>query len=995
MLLVAVAFPAGAAAQTSDEALMGAVLAAEKTKASAAAPQTALTQELEGLRALGDGALPARIPLTALFEINLEDEQAVAARVEVLRKRLSAPATDTESAELRERDRLRLAFLELPAERREALREKDRLSRESAALAIERAAAAEAMVKAENARQAALAEAQASAGAAAREIATAKARLLAQRSELERLRQSWAKARSGQIAEGKALLERYAEVDRGVAIPEATADALYEQLNDDLSQLRRDARSALAALDEPSAVPQSDARSSSSPDAELTALRQEVLAQERDLAEREADQRFSLAAERMDTLATLQVRRVALLPKLSEAMRQQWTGLSRKAWTRVRNEVSHVRLMIRWYPVERRHAVGDLAGQFRDGFTAGRYGMGLLLVMGLLAALMILRARSRALLNALRIRLVAALPAPALANRVDGSLRMVIAIAPELSLLASIYLLFDQALVSIRGLPELATLRALAYAYAWYAVGLAFAYRILLRTVSRYQRVGAALEVKMRESLRLVGRVALGLQVYLILAQAALGQGALYSIAVNLAGVAALLVAWRLIRRWHEEVTQSYLRLYPTGRLAEIVRDSSGRSIGIVFAAAAFVFVAARGLWIWLRDLALGFEQTRKALSYLFRRRLERQSRKQSQTEKHPELPTEMVSAFTEEAASPDLSIPHFPDLDTTLGRARQLAEGGQGGLFALVGERGSGKTTWLMTLERQLPAEVVVTRQELAHRITTEAALCEWLGTVLPVSAAGGVASIAAQLQQGPPRVVLLDLCQNLMLRNVGGLAAYGALLRIAEASAGRVLWILAFARWPFEYLRRLFPHRDVYDQIVSLKSWPESAISGLLEKRLAVAGYTANYDQLTGQLAPASTVAVQGIERQEDNSQRFHRLVWDYADGNPRVALHFFRLALHPQQGSERRVLVRLFPMPSMNALERFKLRTQLLLACLVQHENLTPAEASASLRFPLAECERGFALLLQEDFLVEQDQRYRVSSHWNRAVLRFLQRKKLSLI
>lgn len=956
-------------------------------------PEAQAPLELEDLRALAQGQLPQATPLSALFETNLNDEQAVADRVAVLKHRLAAPLLPGETPDSRERDRLRLAFLELPAAQRHALQERDRLAREAEALAIERAAAQQAATEAEARRQAAIAEAQAAADAASRAKATAKARWLAQQGELNRLQQTWAAERATQVNDSKRLIDRYAAVDGRHILAPDTADALYRRLDEDLAILRTAARQSMDALDADSAVPDpSDATNTT--DADLGALRDEVLALATTLRAREADQRYALAAERMATLSTLQARRVALLPQLSPAERARWTGLSLGAWQRVKNELAHVQLIARWYPVKRQHGLEDLVRQLQDRLTAGRYGLSVLVVLALLAGLMTVRARSRAWLDGLRRRLMAHMDTPALSRWLNGALRMLITIAPELVLLGTIYLLFDQVLRQVRGLPELETLRALAYAYAWYALGLAFAHRVLLTAVSRYRAVNPALNAKIRKSLQMVGAVVLGLAVYLLLAQAALGRGALYGIALKLATVAALLVAWRLIRHWRKEVTQTYLKFFPEGRLANAVRSTQERSLGILVAGAAFVFVAARGLWIWLRDVMLGFEQTRRALAYLMRRQLLRQSRKNGQPHASAPLPPKLEAALTEEAATEALSIEHYPELPTALADLQALADGGSGGLVALCGERGSGKTSWMMALERQAPAALQCTRHEFSQRLSTEAELCEQLCQALGLDQTGPMDrhQLCAALLAGPPRVVMLDLCQNLMLRTVGGLAAYEALLRLAEDSAPRVWWVLAFARWPFEYLQRLHPHRDVYDRVVSLRGWSEDAISELLCKRLEVAGYTANYDELLNQMSSVQVGAHGSVEQADRNSDRFHRLIWDYADGNPRVALHFFRLALAPDPLHATRVDVRLFPMPEAQALERFKQRTQFVLACLVQHENITPQEACDSLRFAHHEVRRSLELLHQEGFLVSNQGRYRVSSHWNPAVLRFLQRKKL---
>jgi hypothetical protein len=143
---------------------------------------------------------------------------------------------------------------------------------------------------------------------------------------------------------------------------------------------------------------------------------------------------------------------------------------------------------------------------------------------------------------------------------------------------------FDQLMPERLGIPEFEVARHIAYAYAFYTLALAFIHRVLLVAVSRYREVEASLNEKILKSLRLVARVVLLFVLYLILAKAMLGEGALYGIAKKLALMGSLLVAWRLIRDWRDEVTRAYLKFFPTGRLADLVRASQDRSHGLLIA---------------------------------------------------------------------------------------------------------------------------------------------------------------------------------------------------------------------------------------------------------------------------------------------------------------------------------------------------------------------------------------------------------------------------
>ena len=977
--------------------------------AAAGASVEQMKREIDALQGLLEGRLAQNMPLPALFEIDLGDKQAVDQRIETLQARTTAqaaPAGDEALALRTTRDTLRLAFLRLPQERRDALREQDRLQRVGEALAAEKARSAASLAAAEGARDTALAAAIAARDNAGRELATEAARLLAHLSELSALRQTWVERKQAQLHKYSALLQRYGSADGRPPLSAAEADARYGELRLVLRQLREEGAEALDALDAPTAVKpfgpglalDGDAFASHAAAVDrVRGLRAKVLTEATSLALREGEFRYADAAEVMNSLKSLQAHWLALLPLLSEQRLAAATGLNAQGLERVLSEVEYVRLMARWYPIQRVHDAQDFASLLRDAFTAGRFGASVFGLLLVLAALVLAYRRAQPSLIRLHRWLLPRIGASSLRRIVDGALQMLIRVARELILLFAVYLLFDQLLTGRAGLPELDTLGRLAYAYAGYRLALTFTHRVLLQAVSRYQIVGDALNAKILSSLKLAARVALLVAVYLILAQALLGRGALYGIAREVALVAAVAVGWFLIRAWRAEVAGAYLAISPEGRLAERVRASQNRSHGLLIAAAAFVFVAARGVWIWLRDSALRFEQTRKALAYLFRRQLERQSKNQPPGPESAALPPELLAALTEDPAPQELRIDVYPELGATLALARGLARGGPGALVALAGERGAGKTTWMLELQRQLGDEVPCTLHLFEARSPAVDSVCLALSGALGLGAETSPQALIESLRRQPPRVVLLDLVQNVLLRTVGGHAGHQALLAIAQATVGHVLWVLAYAHWPFQYVQRMQLGIDVYDRVVTLEPWSEDQIGALIDARMDRAGFVADYDKLVlndALLRGAPAARLGRVEVDERNADRYQRLVWDYADGNPRVALHFFRLSLVWKSG--RTVDVRLFPMPSVDELERFEPRTWFVLACVVQHENLTVDEAAASLRFARPECARALHLLHGHGFLTRNPAGcYRVGSHWARAVQRFLQRKKLLVV
>lgn len=741
----------------------------------------------------------------------------------------------------------------------------------------------------------------------------------------------------------------------------ANADEHYLALRDELATLRQEATLALDAINAPQ-------------------WRSDTLPPEA----------LSRAAQLMQQLSGHQAERVALFHQLSPALQARLSGFTPEGLERIEGEIQHLVLMARWYPTQRSLELQRNVSSLGDIFQAGYLGMLLLQLAATLWLLRWLYMRTPQGLQSLRQWLAQQSIKADHALRVERLLLSINSLRRELLILAGVYVVGDVLLASKQHISEWHVLTQLAYTYAWFALALAGLHRIVLTALSRYRAVSPTLSLKIRRSLRLVIRLALFITVYLILAQALLGRGALYGIAVNVATIGALGVAWRLIHNWRSEVASAYLAIHPEGRLADLVRAHQDQTYGLLIVAWAFFFVAALGLWVWLRDTALRFEQTRKALAYLFRRQLERRATAQMDERDTDELPEALRTAFDGDVLVLDDCIDFFPKLTQVLARSGALREGNGGGLVAISGERGAGKTTWLKRFLNGLPSDLSAHYLSIDERITRAEQTPELLAKLLGLAADSSPGDCVRELRNGPPRVIVLDLAQNLMLRDVGGLAAYEALLLIAQATQGSVLWVLSFASQAFRYLQHNYPHRDVYDQHIELAPWPEQRIGELIESRLAQVGYSANYDGLV-----SHAMLQQELHSHEPSDERvadrYLRLIWDYADGNPRLALHFFAQSLLWTGGNS--VRVQLFPMPALTPLEAFADQTHYVLACLMLHENLTADEAARSLRFPTSECARALALLQQQGYLsVTKQQRYRVETHWNRAVLRLLQRKKL---
>jgi len=529
-----------------------------------------LRPEIADLELIASGLAPASFAVEALFEVDLLDEKAVAARTRVLREaQRAATSTRTMAAtstaphplpsDLRlERDRLRLAILGLPRERRVALVEADRarkkLADEKAEAIRERREAEEAERRAEEARLAALEEARRAESAAARAIASERARIEAQKSAIAALRAEIAETRGEEIADESATaaeIERFAS-EVAAATPASTeSDRLYDEIVDALSVLRAKLDGALTELNAPSRVPRFRSEIDLQDVMPALETKRDELAQALDdvrdettrLEDLEAGARLERAGRRFAQAERLNDLRIRLLARLTEDKREDVLGFTSAGFDQLAREIDQLRLSARWYPKGRVLALRGLRALVGDLFTLGVASFKFLGMLLLVGAVVVFKRRHAAWIQSARAFVLARTTRRALGLKLDRWFAAFSAVAWEASLLIATYVLFDD-ILGPTGVGEIEVLRGLLLAWGWYRLALAALHRLFTSAVEVRSAVPKELSEKIFLSIQMIGRYVFVVSCFLIVSEAILGRGYLYRLAVDFAWVGAIPIAY-------------------------------------------------------------------------------------------------------------------------------------------------------------------------------------------------------------------------------------------------------------------------------------------------------------------------------------------------------------------------------------------------------------------------------------------------------------------
>jgi hypothetical protein len=240
--------------------------------------------------------------------------------------------------------------------------------------------------------------------------------------------------------------------------------------------------------------------------------------------------------------------------------------------------------------------------------------------------------------------------------------------------------------------------------------------------------------------------------------------------------------------------------------------------------------------------------------------------------------------------------------------------------------------------------------------------------------------------LFNGPQRVVVLDMAQHLFLTDVGGYEAFKAFATLVNRTCNNVFWLCSMSGYAWRHLRAVRPDATVFRTRHHLAGWTEEQISELIRTRCAASGVRFNFADLVVDRLEGVSVRSSVIE----SADGYSRLLWDYSDGNPRAALHFFLRSLDPEPSG--RVRVRLFKAPDVALLEDGGQDGLFVLAAIVTHESINLDDLIEVTRFDRSQCFIHIDRLLEVGAISLDDEMYRVSTTWHRAAVRLLRRRNL---
>ncbi|MCG9698201.1 ATP-binding protein [Shewanella sp. Isolate11] len=472
--------------------------------------------------------------------------------------------------------------------------------------------------------------------------------------------------------------------------------------------------------------------------------------------------------------------------------------------------------------------------------------------------------------------------------------------------------------------------------------------------------------------------------VILQLAQRSIGQGTIYHWITNLVFFWFIFITILVIHKWKSHVFSANHEQLDTPIWITWAINNKNHLVLSTFATALMMFwLVTRSAKQYVIANLSQYAFFSQALAYLFRIEVAKQTNNHGANNNLVRIKRDEVYQYILPGRE-DSELIDYPA--TELKQLSQYLLSDNPSMCVVSGERGIGTTTLLKQLHYKVKNATAI------YISCPNGGYCELipqLATELGLDSDASEIQILSHLRKSEIcYFIAIDNAQRLVKPRVGGLGDLIKFTNLMRRSKKNHRCVLAIEKSSWRFVDRARGERLLFDHVVFLPRWSEAQIAELLASRI-------NTDIEKPVTFEGLVVPKQWDQDEITEEERarigFFRILWHYADGNPTVALRFFRLSLRRDKTTND-VVVRLFNAPTNEDLEKMPKPMLAILRSVVQLEVSSPEELSECTQLTIAEVIGTLRYFESRGYIEWTDDKARISDHWYRYITNALHRQHL---
>lgn len=327
------------------------------------------------------------------------------------------------------------------------------------------------------------------------------------------------------------------------------------------------------------------------------------------------------------------------------------------------------------------------------------------------------------------------------------------------------------------------------------------------------------------------------------------------------------------------------------------------------------------------------------------------------------------------------------------LKKAYESWENGYPATFAVIGENGSGKATYLNYALEDFFAKREVKRIQLKGDYYSEVDFIQFMQEQLGLEGVDSVESVIAAIKKAKKkRVLVIENLQNFYLRNINGYGAFKSLLYVISETRESIFWIVSASRYAWNFLNSALSVGEYFSHNIQTDTLNEQQIEAVIMNRHRSSGYELVFEPSEGQL---KSRAYRKLMDQEEASHEYLKEAYfedltDLSEGNASIAMIFWIRSI--REFDDTHFYLKPLEVTSLEMIQELQPDVLFTLAAIVLHDTVTPKELSAVLQMTEQESRLILMRLKTRGLLQQEEDRYHINQLMYRQIVRVLKSKNI---
>lgn len=333
------------------------------------------------------------------------------------------------------------------------------------------------------------------------------------------------------------------------------------------------------------------------------------------------------------------------------------------------------------------------------------------------------------------------------------------------------------------------------------------------------------------------------------------------------------------------------------------------------------------------------------------------------------------------------------PETTTTFKRAFEQWQSSFPTTFAIIGEKGSGKSTFLNRMEKTELAGNPILNVALDHSICTEDQLIEALAPTLDVPEATNVRDMVEAIRQKPDRsVVILEGVQNCFVRNINGYNAIEKLCFLISETREQIFWAVSCSRYAWRFLDKTVEVAEYFSHLATSDRLGAHQLKSVIMNRHRSSGYSLQFEADSETQKSRSYRKLQDQEEgaQEYLQKRYFEELTDLAEGNASVAMIFWIRSI--RDFDDTCFYIQPLEVTTLEMIEELSPQVLFTLAAFVLHDTLSDEDLAMIMNLSLEESRLLLNRLQSRGLLVVSEGTYEINHLMYRQIMRVLKDRNI---